>query len=240
MPAREVFHAVVFPDWERAEHAARAMVQARLGLSLVRMSNEAETGTMLALAGQARRVALLEGWLRLRMQRPRSGGKCLLLIGAGGTARQVRRAVRAALAIARAQAGVHVGRALGERWQRNRFRSVYLRNAAWAQGYAIDSADTALDWPGVSPAMRAIERAAHEALGAEAERVHVLSHLAHLYPQGASVNTTFVYRLAGDFDADMARWLAHEKGALGIELLRAAFEQADPDGRMNPGKLLAP
>lgn len=271
LPAREVVHAVFFPDWERAENAARAMVQARLGLSLLRLSNDAETETMLALAGHARPVALLERWLRLRMQRPRSGGKCLLLLGAGGTARQVRRAVRAALALARAQAGVHVGRALGERWKQNRFRSVYLRNAAWAQGYAVDSAETALDWPGVNPAMRAIERAAHEALGAEAERVHVFSHLAHMYPQGASVNATFVYRLAGDFDADLARWrrlksavseaivagggtishqhgvgleharwLAHEKGVLGIELLRAAFEQADPDGRMNPGKLLAP
>jgi len=119
--------------------------------------------------------------------------------------------------------------------------------------------------------MRAIERAAIDAVATENERVHVYTHLSHLYPQGASVYTTFVYRLAGSFDADLARWrrmktavseaivasggtishqhgvgldhapwLAHEKGGLGMDLLRSVFRQADPDGRMNPGKLLAP
>jgi alkyldihydroxyacetonephosphate synthase len=271
LPELEAFHAVFFPDWERAETAVRAIVQARPGLSLLRLSNALESDTMLALAGQARQVALLELWLRLRMQPPRSGGKCLLLVGASGTARQVRTAIRTALLLARAHAGVHVGRALGEGWKKKRFSNVYLRNAAWAQGYAIDTVETAVDWPGVSPAMRAIERAAHDALAGEGERVYAYTHLSHLYAQGASLYTTFVYRLAGDFDADLARWrrlktavseaivasggtishqhgvgldhvpwLAHEKGALGIELLRAAFQQADPDCRMNPGKLLAP
>lgn len=268
LPPRESFHAVFFPDWERAERAVRAIVQARLGLSMLRLSNAIETATMLTLAGHARQVALLEAWLRWRGA---GQDKCMLLVGASGEAGQVRGAIRAALAIARAQAGVHAGRALGERWKKNRFRNVYLRNAAWEHGYAIDTVETAVDWAGVAPAMRAIEDAAHAALAADGERVHVYTHLSHLYPQGASVYTTFVYRLAGDFDADLARWrrlktaasgaivasggtishqhgvgtdhapwLAQEKGELGMDLLRSVFRQADPDGRMNPGKLLAP
>ena len=268
LPPYEAFHAVFFPDWEAAEHAVRTIVQARLGLSLLRLSNAVETTTMLTLAGHARQVALLEGWLKLRGA---GADKCMLLVGASGERAQARAALQAALALARRDRGVHAGRGLGERWKRGRFRNVYLRNAAWAHGYAIDTVETALDWPRVTPAMRAVERAAHDALAGAGERVHAYTHLSHLYPQGASVYSTFIWRLAGDYDADLARWrsvktavseaivagggtishqhgvgrdhapwLAHEKGELGMTALRALFREFDPDGRMNPGKLVTP
>jgi alkyldihydroxyacetonephosphate synthase len=268
LPAHEAFHAVFFPDWERAERAVRAIVQTRAGLSMLRLSNAAETGTMLALAGHGRQVALLEAWLRLRGA---GAGQCMLLVGASGDAGPARAAIGAALALARGHGGVHAGRGLGERWKRKRFSNVYLRNSAWAQGYAIDTVETALDWPRVTPAMQAIEEAARTALAEAGERVHAYTHLSHLYAQGASVYSTFVWRLHGDFDTDMARWrrlkmalsrtivdaggtishqhgvgldhapwLVREKGELGLSAMRALFSHFDPDGRMNPGKLVAP
>jgi alkyldihydroxyacetonephosphate synthase len=266
VPEFEAFHAVFLPDWERAEQAVRTIVQARLGLSMLRLSNPVETATMLTLAGHARQVALLETLLRLRGA---GAGKCMLLVGASGAKAQARAALAAALKIARRHGGVHAGRGLGERWKKNRFRNVYLRNAAWERGYAIDTVETALDWPRVSPAMRALEQAAVDALAADGEKVHAYTHLSHLYPQGASVYTTFIWRLAGNYEADLARWrrlktaasraivasggtISHqhgvgtdhapwlhaEKGRLGMEALGALFRQFDPDGCMNPGKLL--
>lgn len=268
LPQHEAFHAVFFPDWERALQAVRELAQARLPLSMLRLSNAIETTTMLTLAGHARLVRLLEGWLALRGC---AGGKCMLMIGASGARAQALPAMRAALGIARSHRGVHAGRGLGERWRRNRFRSVYLRNAAWAQGYAIDTVETAVDWPRVSEAMHAIEHAAADALQACGEKVHAYTHLSHLYPQGASVYSTFVFRLAGDYEADLERWrllkhrvsdaivaaggtishqhgvgvdhapwLAAEKGELGLGAMRALFHHFDPEGRMNPGKLVAP
>jgi alkyldihydroxyacetonephosphate synthase len=272
LPEFEAFHAVFLPDWEHAEPAVRAIVQARLGLSMLRLSNPVETATMLALAVHgkhaARQVALLETWLRLRGA---GDARCMLLVGASGAKAQARAALAAALKIARRHGGVHMGRGLGERWKRNRFRNVYLRNAAWERGYAIDTVETALDWPNVTPAMRAVEAAAAQAMAEEGEQVHAYTHLSHLYPQGASVYTTFIWRLAGNYEADLARWrrvktavseaivagggtishqhgvgtdhapwLHREKGALGMDALRALFRQFDPDGCMNPGKLVTP
>lgn len=268
VPEYEAFHAVFFPDWAHAVRAARALAQARLGLSMLRLSNAAETDTVLALAGRSRRIAFLERYLRWR---DCGGGKCMLLVGASGLRAQAREALAAALSLARRQRGVHLGRMLGERWRAERFRGLYLRNAAWAHGYAIDTVETALDWPQVSQAVAAIEGAGAAALEAFGERVHVQTHLSHLYPQGASVCATFVYRLAGDYEADLARWrqlkdrvsgaivgcggtishqhgigvdhapwLAAEKGALGVGAMGALFRHFDPEGRMNPGKLVLP
>ncbi|WP_020654169.1 FAD-binding oxidoreductase [Massilia niastensis] len=203
LPEHEAFHAVFFPSWQEAAQAVRELAQERLALSMLRLSNPTETATMLALAGHARLVGLLGRYLGLRGC---GAGKCMLLVGVSGARAQARQALRAALAIARRHRGVHAGRGLGERWRSNRFRSVYLRNAAWAHGYAIDTVETAVDWSRVTPAMESIEQAAARALQAFGERVHAYTHLSHLYPQGASVYSTFVFRLAGDYQADLARW----------------------------------
>jgi alkyldihydroxyacetonephosphate synthase len=54
--------------------------------------------------------------------------------------------------------------------------------------------------------LNAIEGAGRVVLAAEREQVHAFTHLSHVYRQGCSVYTTFVYRLAGDPDADLERW----------------------------------
>ncbi len=268
LPQRESFHAVFFPDWEQAEQAARALAQARLPLSLLRLSNPVETATGLTLAGHEKLIGLLERYLGWRGCGQR---KCLLLLGASGDGAAVASTLRAALRITRQYRGIHVGRAIGEKWKQNRFRNVYLRNALWQHGYAVDTVETAVDWPRVENMMQAIEQSAAEAMATFGERLHAYTHLSHFYAQGASVYSTFVYRLAGDYQQDLARWqalkhaasqaivnnggtishqhgvgsdhapcLQAEKGALGIGAMRALCRHFDPDGMMNPGKLLPP
>lgn len=267
LPEREVFHAVFFPSWEAGAAAIRALAQSDLPLSLLRLSNEVETETQLALAGHARLVAWLERYLRLRGAGP---GKVMLLLGATGAVAQVRRALGAALALARPHGGVHAGSRPGAGWVRNRFRSAYLRNSLWEAGYAVDTMETCLNWPQVTPYMRAVEEAGRQAFAADGERVHAYTHLSHVYRQGCSVYSTFVWRASGDPDRELERWarykravceaivqaggtishqhgvgadhapyLPAEKGAAGMALLRALAREFDPDDLLNPGKLFA-
>jgi alkyldihydroxyacetonephosphate synthase len=266
LPPREEFHAVFFPDWDEAKTAVRTIAQARLPLSMLRLSNPVETLTTLTLAGHRKLIGLLETYLGWRGCRER---KCMLLIGASGGDATVAQALQSAFRIAREHHGIPVGQMIGRKWKQNRFRNVYLRNAAWQHGYAIDTIETAVDWPRVSGMMQAVEQAATGALLAFDEGVHTYTHLSHLYPQGASVYTTFVYRLAGSYETDLARWqalkaavcqaivanggtishqhgvgadhapyLAAEKGELGMCTLEALCRHFDPHGMMNPGKLL--
>lgn len=267
LPAVEQFRAIAFPDFAAGMAAAREMAQARLPLSMLRLSNAVETETTLLMAGHQRAVSLLDHYLRWRGA---GAERCLLLLGATGSRPLVAAATRAALAIARAHGGIHLSTPLGRQWQKQRFRNPYLRNTLWAHGYAVDTVETATPWHNVAPLMTAVEGALREALAAEGERVHPFSHLSHLYPDGSSIYTTFLFRLGATPEATLHRWqrlkgavsaatvagggtishqhgvgtdhapyLPAEKGEIGMATLRALVCQFDPTGMMNPGTLLA-
>jgi len=101
---------------------------------------------------------------------------------------------------------VHLGQALGRAWHKSRFRTPYLRNTLWQAGYAIDTVETATIWNNVPEMVTAIEAALCDGLAAWDERVHVFTHLSHLYRHGASVYTTYLYRLANSPEESLARW----------------------------------
>lgn len=94
-----------------------------------------------------------------------------------------------------------------------------------------------------------------------------MTHLSHSYPDGACLYFTALWPLdtgreiaqwtaikhatteailaAGGtlshhhgVGLDHAAWLVREKGALGVDALRAVKRNLDPDGILNPGKLL--
>ncbi len=263
LPARESFRAWFFPVWERAEAAARDLVHCGAAFSMIRLANAAETFMTLRFADGQRALALLDTYLRVRGARDE---RCLLLVGITGSVPATREAFEAARAISSRYRGIYAGARIGESWRRNRFRSVHLRNALWDRGYAIETAETSVDWPRVGTMMRDMESAAHRAFGSEP--LHAYTHLSHVYPEGSSVYSTFVFRVAPAYEENLERWvtlkhtvseailaaggtishqhgvgidhkpyLSAEKGALGLEAMRAVFREFDPEGIMNPGKL---
>lgn len=266
LPEMEAFHAVFFPDFECGREAVRETMQARLPLSMLRLSTAVETQTTLALAGHERLISALERLLTLRGV---GDGKCMLLLGFTGRDALVKMARREALEIAGRHQGVHVGRTFGKEWHKSRFRTPYLRNTLWELGYAIDTLETATDWASIPAMVDAIESALRSGLEESGERVHVFTHLSHLYPYGCSIYTTYLYRLATDPDETLQRWqilkaaasqaivaqggtishqhgvgtdhlpyLAAEKGELGMAAIRDLCRCFDPEGTMNPGKLV--
>ncbi|HVK98393.1 MAG TPA: FAD-linked oxidase C-terminal domain-containing protein, partial [Dongiaceae bacterium] len=108
--------------------------------------------------------------------------------------------------IIREYGGVHTGTFLGKKWEENRFRSPYLRHGLWENGYAVDTLETAVDWSKVSKTMHDIEQALTHGLKDCHEKVHVFTHLSHLYPQGSSIYTTYVFRCANNYAETHERW----------------------------------
>lgn len=265
-PEREDFVGVFFPGWEEGLAASRAIAQARLPLSLLRLSAPEEARTMLMLAGHERLLRALEAWIRFRGA---GEGKALLIVGSTGTEATVKFGLDQALAIAKKNAGISAGHTFGAQWTKNRFRAPYLRNTLWDLGYAVDTVETAAPWSAVPKVLRSVEAALRQGLAKWNEQPHVYTHLSHLYSDGSSVYTTYLFRLAPTPEetlerwrhlkakaseaivaakgtishqhgvgVDHAPWLPGEKGPLGIAALRGMLKGFDPTGVMNPGKLL--
>ncbi|WP_263141721.1 FAD-binding oxidoreductase [Pseudomonas sp. RIT-PI-AD] len=200
---QERFYAVFLPSWERALEAVRRLTQARVPLSMLRLANAEETQTQLALAGHPQQIALLEKYLALRGARE---GKCMLTFGVTGCRRQNAASLRQAKDWLKRFGGVFTGTLLGRKWAENRFRFPYLREALWRAGYVVDTLETATDWSNVAPLMAQIEKSLREGLAAEGERVHVFTHLSHVYGQGSSLYSTYVFRPGSDYAQALARW----------------------------------
>ncbi|WP_442109120.1 FAD-binding oxidoreductase [Pseudomonas sp. NUPR-001] len=266
LPADERFYGVFLPDWKRALQAIRELAQARVPLSMLRLSNTVETETQLALAGHPQQIAWLEKYLALRGA---GAGKCLLTFGVTGNRQQNALSLRQARKHLKAFGGVFTGTLLGKKWAQNRFRFPYLRENLWNAGYVVDTLETATDWSNVDNLLTRIESSLRDGLAAEGERVHVFTHLSHVYGEGSSIYTTYVFRPAESYAATLARWqalkhaasqtivdnhgtishqhgvgkdhapyLLREKGALTLDALQVLSQHFDPAGRLNPGTLL--
>ena len=266
LPEKEEFVGVFFPGWEEGLAASRTIAQAKLPLSMLRLSAPEEARTMLMLAGHERLLGALEAWMKFRGA---GEGKALLLIGSTGSQASVTFALDEALALTRKHAGISAGRTFGAQWTKNRFRAPYLRNSLWELGYAVDTLETAAPWAAVPRLLRDVEAALRTGLEKWNEKTHVYTHLSHLYGDGSSIYTTYLFRLAATPEETLERWqrlksraseaivaahgtishqhgvgmdhapyLAAEKGALGMKTLEGLVHGFDPTGLMNPGKLL--
>jgi alkyldihydroxyacetonephosphate synthase len=265
LPEAEAFFGVFFPSWEQGSAAVRDIVQNELPVSMLRFSNPLETETTLILSGK-RWVGMADRGLRMIGY---GNTRCLLVFGVTGSNKLFQRTRHEVAAICRKHGGLVVGTIVGHTWEKSRFHSPYLRNTLWEKGVAIDTLETALPWSQVPEASQAIPKSIVDAMSTHNENVLAFSHLSHVYRDGASIYTTYLFRRTADPDQLLARWqgmkhnasltiqkhggtithqhgvgmdhaqyLPAEKGALGMDAMRAVIQSFDPDGMMNPGKLL--
>lgn len=267
LPERDEIVGLFFPSWDRAVEGIRTLFAEPLPLSMVRLSNPAETEINLAMSGQERSAALLGRYLRFRGIHRGEG--CMCLVGFAGSARTVAAARGETTSLLKKEKALFLGRAMGTAWKKNRFKIPYLRNSLWNAGYAVETIETAATWKNVTGLVHALEKAVSESLAPWDERLLVFSHLSSPYATGSNIYTTALFRIAPTPEETLERWkrlkeaasraivsfggtishqhgvgldhkpwLEHEKGRLGMDVTAAAFSPMDPDGRMNTTKLL--
>ena len=263
---REEFSVIFFPGWRQATDFCKHVVQSRIALSMLRVSNAVETQTQLKLAGHESSISWLERYLSLRGCKDK---KCMLTFGITGSKEQVKSTKKHIGKFIKQGKGISTGNILGKKWQQNRFRFPYLREALWQQGYVVDTLETATDWSNVDNLMYKVELGLSQALQEQNEKIHVFTHLSHVYGQGCSLYTTYLFKNAKDYQETLHRWqklkhrasdiivnnggtishqhgvgkdhapyLATEKGALGMKLLANISHHFDPEKQLNPGTLL--
>lgn len=203
IPEREDFHAVFFASFQQGIKAVQEILAAGLNLCMLRLSTASETTTTLALAGHENLIGALE---RLLAMRGLGEKKCMLLLGFSGFPNMVRTQRNETLNITGKWGGVHVGKPFGEQWHKNRFRTPYLRNTLWEKGYGVDTLETATSWENTELMIEQIEAALQKTMAEIGEKIHIFTHLSHVYPQGSSVYTTLLFRLKADTEENLAHW----------------------------------
>jgi alkyldihydroxyacetonephosphate synthase len=208
-PQAEQFHGVFFRTWEQGMTTVRAIAQQGIPVSMLRLSNPLETETTLILSGKSWRGPADRGLRLIGF----GGQRCLLVFGVTGSVTSVRQARGEAAAVCRQHGGLFVGSMAGHAWVKNRFLAPYLRNTLWERGVAVDTLETALPWKDVAAAAGDISTSIREAMQAQGEKVLVIAHLSHVYRDGASVYTTFLFRRTPDPDQLLERWRAMKHAA---------------------------
>jgi alkyldihydroxyacetonephosphate synthase len=266
IPETESFYGIFFHDWASGAAAVREMAQSGLPVSMMRLSDAQETETTLALAGKPDLTRWADRGLRLAGFRAE---RSLLILGITGDAPRARQTLRHAKHICARHGALFPIGMIGHLWQKSRFLTPYLRNTLWERGYALDTVETALPWARALEAARTIQQTLRGAFAAQDVRLLVFTHLSHIYADGVSVYTTFIYPRPGAPDETVAVWrsaksavsraivqlggtishqhgvgldhapyLEAEKGSAALAALRSAFLAFDPDGMLNPGKLI--
>jgi alkyldihydroxyacetonephosphate synthase len=265
LPRERRYEGWSFRSFEEGCETFRRLEQEGVAPDVARLSDEQETRLTMTLSstGSATERAG-RAYLRLRGH----AGGCIVIVGFEGPPETVERRRRAAAGLLRSGGGLALGARPGRAWLRNRFATPYLRDELLDRGVMVETLETAGTWSGLGSLYEAVGGALRSSLTARGTPPLVMCHVSHLYPSGASLYFTFMARQERDgaeldqwraakaaaSDAivaaggtithhhavgrDHAPWMTAEVGQRGLDLLRAAKQELDPRGIMNPGKLL--
>jgi alkyldihydroxyacetonephosphate synthase len=246
------YEAWSFPDFATGTAALRAVTQTGTGPTVIRLSDEAETGVNLATTEAIGETQI-------------SGG-CLAITAFEGTAAHAESRHAETRELITAMGGTSLGEAPAQAWEHGRFSAPYLRDSLLAAGALCETLETATDWSNIPALKAAVTDALTTALAESGTPALVLCHISHVYATGASLYFTVVAGQRGNpieqwraakaaacdaivatggtithhhaVGADHRPWMRDEVGDLGLQVLRAVKSTLDPAGILNPGKLI--
>ncbi len=252
VPEATRYEAWSFPDFATGADALRAVTQTGTGPTVIRLSDEAETGVNLATTESIGKDSVTGG--------------CLAITVFEGSQAHVQSRHAETRAVLNAHGGTSLGEAPACAWEHGRFGAPYLRDSLLSAGALCETLETATNWAGLPVLKAAVTEALTTSLAESGTPALVLCHISHVYPTGASLYFTVVAGQRGNpieqwrkaktaasdammrtggtithhhaVGADHRPWMRDEVSDLGVAVLRAVKATLDPTGILNPGKLI--
>ncbi len=251
-PAATRYEAWSFPDFATGADGLRAVAQTGTGPTVLRLSDEAETGVNLATTENIGENSITGG--------------CLAITVFEGSEEHVESRHAETRALLKAKGGTSLGEAPARAWEHGRFNAPYLRDSLLSAGALCETLETATNWSNIPAVKSAVTEALTTALDETGTPALVLCHISHVYPTGASLYFTVVAGQRGNpieqwrkaktaasdamvrtgatithhhaVGADHRPWMRDEVGDVGVKVLQAVKATLDPVGILNPGKLI--
>jgi alkyldihydroxyacetonephosphate synthase len=248
----------MFKTWEDAQNAAREVMQAEAGFpSVFRISDPEETEIAMKLYG----VEGTPADTLLSALGYRRNEKCLLLGTTEGDRGFSRRLNRKIKQICKAHGAFTLSPfGVTERWEHSRFLDPYMRDDLADFGVMIDTLECSVTWetlPKVHAEVRKVVKSRPATV--------CMTHMSHLYPQGANLYFIFITRYTDRSDylkmqyavlsaiqesgasvshhhgvgKQLAPWLPDQVGLEYMAVLHSLKQHFDPNNIMNPGGTLA-
>jgi alkyldihydroxyacetonephosphate synthase len=263
-PTVRRYEAWMAEGFEAGAEIVRTLAQGPGLPEVIRVSDEEETEGTLALSGpRGMNGRLFDGYLGARRRR----GGALVMVGFEGEEESVARRRALTVRALRRGGAAYLGQGAGRAWEHSRYRGPYLRDTLMGMGAMVETLETSHTWSRYGELHDAVTAAIRGALEDQGTPGLVFCHLSHAYADGASLYFTFISRSRRGAEIeqweavkraaceaivahggtithhhavgrDHAPYMEAEVGTTGLEALRALKDRLDPNGVMNPGKLL--
>ena len=173
VPEAKRYEAWSFPDFATGAAALRAITQTGTGATVVRLSDEVETGVNLATTHSIGEQS--------------STGGCLGVTMFEGTPEHAESRHAETRAVLLAHGGTSLGEETAKNWEKGRFDAPVPARLPAEGGCAVRDAGDGHDLVERSEAQGGGDRSLTTALTASGTPALVMCHISHVYPTGASV-----------------------------------------------------
>ena len=267
-PSTKSYVGMAFRNFENGVEAVHHMIQNEIIPNVIRLSDPTETEASIFLARRDHAPLVERVGMQILRRRGYFGRNgALMIIGLEGSPERVKFERKLTLANCKSFGGFSLGARAGRAWYKERFELPYLREELMKMGVLVDTLETATTWKRLSALHSQIMDAFTAAFEELHVPGLAMAHVSHVYRTGASLYFTFMAKqLIGHedeewhqikdkvTDAIMAagaslshhhgigvehvKWMGQYWGPLGIRVLRSIKRELDPNGIMNPGKLI--
>lgn len=270
LPTEKLYFMYALPTFKEAARACKHIVQAGIVPALIRISDEEESEATLSMShGSTGPFAQMlktgvKKYFELRGL-PLNGPLSLVLVGCEGNAQDNRRTKESIDEILKKYGGLPLGTGAGKKWLKDRFFLPYLRDDLLDNGLFVETLETATSWSNLNNLYRQVGNAIREVCEKEKLPVALMTHISHLYPDGASLYFSIVTKQrAGD---PIGQWvdiktaannaiknnggvISHHHGVgtdhkdhlpwdkESLALVKQIKKFIDPEGLLNPDKLI--
>jgi len=265
LPEIRRYEGLMFKSFRNGIDAIRQTMQSGLIPAMMRLSDPDETTVSLMLSSQGV-TTKLGLWMLERLGYIPSQ-ECVMILGVEGDHTTIKAERQVALRACKRNGAFAIGKGVGSTWLNERFELPYLRDVLLDHCILVDTLETATTWDKLEALHGAMKKAIEDAIAEMGVIGLAFAHVSHAYWDGASIYYTLVApqvkgkevqqwlrikKAATDcimknggtlshhhgIGKDHAPWIRQELGANGLSLLKAMKEALDPEGIMNPGKLL--
>lgn len=270
VPEEKQYFIYAFRSFEEAAEAARKVMQNGIRVAMLRVSDEDETEAFITMAKEKKKD--ITGYLKtkaakflLEAKGIRPPNISFVQAGLEGSKADNQINRRKIAALFREYNCAGLGGSPGKKWLKERFYLPYLRDELLNNGFLIDTLESSTEWSNLPDLYRNVKKAIASVSVAEGLPVSVMTHISHLYADGASLYFTFITpqrkedpigqweeikAAANDAIRGSGGSISHHHG-IGIYhkkhlpwnetergLVKRLKSAIDPEGIMNPGKLL--